>query len=350
MTSLDEGIREGAMAIFEEKYGESVRVVGIGDFSKELCGGVHVRATGEIGLFKIVSETSVAAGMRRIEAVTGEEAYPLRPGARGPRSPGIEKSLGVARKDLPARIDKLQARVDELEKETQGASQEDAGRRRRASFGRGRGPAVTTTVKGIAVLVRRMDGLTMAELRDTGRFPEAEAGSGVVVLGGVSGDKAFVVVTVTKDLTGRVQANALIKELAPVIGGGGGGRPDFAQSGGPGTGELDKALGSSRPSSNAWRPDPRNHPWRGLPKGPRFAKIGRTAMKNAKRISAALLLLALAPCLFAASAADLRKLYDPIIKKVAGKHGIDPELVHIIIRAESNYDTFAVSSAKGPWD
>ena len=108
VTSLDEGIREGAMAIFEEKYGESVRVVGIGDFSKELCGGVHVRATGQIGLFKIVSETSVAAGMRRIEAVTGEGAYQYVRELEDILA-GMEKELGVGRKDLPARIEKLQA-------------------------------------------------------------------------------------------------------------------------------------------------------------------------------------------------------------------------------------------------
>ena len=117
VTSLDEGIREGAMAIFEEKYGESVRVVGIGGFSKELCGGVHVRATGQIGLFKIVSETSVAAGMRRIEAVTGEAAYRYVRELEEALA-GMERSLGVGRKDLPARLEKLQARVDELEKET----------------------------------------------------------------------------------------------------------------------------------------------------------------------------------------------------------------------------------------
>ena len=121
MTSLDEGIREGAMAIFEEKYGESVRVVGIGDFSKELCGGVHVRATGQIGLFKIVSETSVAAGMRRIEAVTGEGAYQYVRELEDILA-GMEKELGVGRKDLPARIEKLQARVTGLEKENEGAA------------------------------------------------------------------------------------------------------------------------------------------------------------------------------------------------------------------------------------
>ncbi|MGZ5439240.1 MAG: alanine--tRNA ligase, partial [Candidatus Aminicenantales bacterium] len=116
VTSLDEGLREGAMAIFEEKYGESVRVVGIGDFSKELCGGVHIRATGQIGLFKIVSEMSVAAGMRRIEAVTGEAAYRYVRELEDTLS-GMELSLGVGRKDLPARIEKLRAQVDDLEKD-----------------------------------------------------------------------------------------------------------------------------------------------------------------------------------------------------------------------------------------
>jgi alanyl-tRNA synthetase len=244
VTSLDEGIRDGAMAIFEEKYGESVRVVGIGDFSKELCGGVHVRATGQIGLFKIVSETSVAAGMRRIEAVTGEEAYRYVRELEDMLA-GMEKSLGVARKDLPGRVEKLQARADEMEKEAKEL------RKRVLVDSMGGGASIagtptvfsTQTIKGIAVHVQRMDGLTMAELRDAADVLKSRMKSGVVVLGGVSGDKAFIVASVTKDLAGRVPANALVKELAPAIGGGGGGRPDFAQSGGSGTGEIDKALG-----------------------------------------------------------------------------------------------------------
>ena len=243
LTSLEEGMREGAMAIFEEKYGETVRVVGIGDFSKELCGGVHARATGQIGLFKVLSETSVAAGMRRIEAVTGEEAYRYVRELEDMLA-GLEKSLGVSRKDLPARVEKLLARVDELESELKAARKKLV-----SGTGAAAGPAggaeatVIKQIKGIAVQVRRMDGLTMGELRDAADALKGKMTSGVVVLGGVSGDKAFLVATVTKDLTARLPANALIKELAPVIGGGGGGRPDFAQSGGPGTTELEKALG-----------------------------------------------------------------------------------------------------------
>jgi len=244
LTSLDEGIREGAMAIFEEKYGESVRVVGIGDFSKELCGGVHVRSTGQIGLFKIVAETSVAAGMRRIEAVTGAAAgryvRELEDGLAG-----LEKALGVSRKDLPARVDKLQARIDELEKDLRELRKKivtGAGSIVARSSVEGKG-TVIKLIKGISVEVRRMeDGLTMAELRDAADALKGKMKRGVVVLGGVSGDKAFLVVSVTKDVAGQVPAGALVKELAPLIGGGGGGRPDFAQSGGPSTGELEKAL------------------------------------------------------------------------------------------------------------
>jgi alanyl-tRNA synthetase len=245
VTSLDEGIREGAMAIFEEKYGETVRVVGIGDFSKELCGGVHVHATGEIGMFKIVAETSVAAGMRRIEAVTGDGA--LRYVAElEDLVVGLEKSLAVSRRDLPVRIEKLQARVDELERELK-----DLRKKALAGTIEARAaaidPSIKTTgnyhIKGIAVEVRRLDGLSMAELRDAADAVKQKLGSGIVVLGAAAGDKAFLVASVTKDLAGRVAANALIKELAQVIGGGGGGRPDFAQSGGAGIGALDKALG-----------------------------------------------------------------------------------------------------------
>jgi alanyl-tRNA synthetase len=243
-TSLEEGIREGAMAIFEEKYGESVRVVRVGDFSKELCGGVHVHATGEIGLFKILSESSVASGMRRIEAVTGEGAF------RYVREledlvVGLERAMGVSRKDLPTRVDKLLARVEELERETKAQRKKiitAAGLAVASSSAEGRA-AVIRSIKGISVHVQRTDGLTIAELRDMADALKQKLASGVVVLGSAREDKAFVVVSVTKDLTGRLQANALIKEMAPVIGGGGGGRPDFAQSGGTRTGELDKALG-----------------------------------------------------------------------------------------------------------
>ena len=234
VTSLEEGLREGATAIFEEKYGETVRVVGIGDFSKELCGGVHVHATGELGLFKIVSEAGVAAGMRRIEAVTGEGAVRYLRELEDELA-GLEKTLGVARRDLPARVEKLQARIEETEREVKIL-------RREKLSGAQATATVEKLVKGFKVEVRRLDGLTMAELRDKADDLKNKLGSGVVVIGSAAEGKALIVASVTKDLVGRVQAGALIKELAPVIGGGGGGRPDFAQSGGPGTGELDKAL------------------------------------------------------------------------------------------------------------
>jgi alanyl-tRNA synthetase len=234
LTSLEEGIREGAMAIFEEKYGESVRVVGIGDFSKELCGGVHVHATGQIGMFKIVAETSVAAGMRRIEAVTGEGAVRYVEELEDLIA-GLEKGLSVSRKDLPARIDKLLAHNEALEKENKNLRKERLGGAKAEA-------TVIKSIKGISVEVRRYDGLGMSELREKADDLKSKLGSGLVVLGAVTADKAFIVASVTKDLTGRIQAGALIKELAPVIGGGGGGRPDFAQSGGPGVAELGKAL------------------------------------------------------------------------------------------------------------
>jgi alanyl-tRNA synthetase len=242
VTSLDEGIREGAMAIFEEKYGESVRVVGIGDFSKELCGGVHVHATGEIGLFKILSEASVASGMRRIEAVTGEGAYRYIQEIEDLVS-GLEKSLGVSRKDLPARFDKLQAGAEELEKEVRALRKKMLAGTIDAKSSADAKTTVMKSIKGINVHVQRVDGLTIAELRDMADSLKQRMGSGVVVLGAAGLDKAFVVASVTKDLAGRVRANALIKEIAPVIGGGGGGRPDFAQSGGSNVADLDKALG-----------------------------------------------------------------------------------------------------------
>ncbi|MEN6310680.1 MAG: alanine--tRNA ligase-related protein, partial [Acidobacteriota bacterium] len=243
VTSLDEGIREGATAIFEEKYGEKVRVVSIGDVSKELCGGVHVNATGRIGLFKILSESSVASGMRRIEAVTGEEALRYL-GELEDLVGGLEKSLATTRKELPARIEKLRDGLESAEKENKAL-------RKKIAFGAGSiegkspvsgKPTVIKSVKGIAVDVQRVEGLAMADLREMADALKQKLGSGVVFLGASDGEKVFLVAAVSKDLTGRISAGALIKEAAPVVGGGGGGRPDFAQAGGNRPEALDKVL------------------------------------------------------------------------------------------------------------
>jgi alanyl-tRNA synthetase len=242
VTSLEEGIREGAMAIFEEKYGERVRLVGIGDISKELCGGVHVRSTGEIGLFKILSEASISSGMRRIEAVTGEEALRYLRELEDEIA-GLEKSLRVSRRDLPAAVEKLVARVDELEKSIRELRKKMITGVGGIASSEGVGiPAVVRKIKGVAVHVQRMDGLTMAELREFADTLRQRLASGVVFLGAVEGGKALLVASVSKDLTSRLGAGALIKEAAPVVGGGGGGRPDFAQAGGNRPGELDRLL------------------------------------------------------------------------------------------------------------
>ena len=238
VTSLEEGIRDGAMAIFEEKYGETVRLVRIGDFSKELCGGIHVHASGEIGMFKILSESSVAAGMRRIEAVTGAEAICHVQELENLMA-GVEQGLGVPRREAAARIEKLRAALEESEKGVRGLRRKLA----REQFGDA-GDGVRA-VKGIPVLVRKAEGLDMNELRDLSDSLRQKIGSGVVILGSVQGDKVFLVVSVSKDLTQRIQAGAVIKELAPLVGGGGGGRPDFAQAGGVNAAALDGALAES---------------------------------------------------------------------------------------------------------
>ncbi len=238
VTSLEEGIRSGAMAIFEEKYGETVRLVQVGDFSRELCGGIHVHASGEIGMFKVLSESSVAAGMRRIEAVTGEEAV------RHVREleelvAGVEQGLGVPRREAASRIEKLRAALEEAEKENR------ALRRKLASEQFGEAGDGVRTVKGIPVLVRKAEGLDMTELRELSDSLKQKLGTGVVILGSALEGKVFLVVSVSKDLTPRIQAGAVIRELAPLVGGGGGGRPDFAQAGGSNPTALDGALDGS---------------------------------------------------------------------------------------------------------
>jgi alanyl-tRNA synthetase len=235
ITTLEEGIKEGATAIFEERYGEKVRVIGISDYSKELCGGIHVRSTGQIGLFKILSEASVASGMRRIEALTGEEAFRYLRDLED-LVMGVEKSLAASRREILAKIDKLKDGLDASEKENRALRKKMAGGTGTGDEGR------TVKVKDVQILVRRAEGLAMAELRELADSLKQKLGSGVVFLGATDGDKVLLVASVSKDLTSRIQAGALIKEAAPVVGGGGGGRPDFAQAGGNRPGELDKLL------------------------------------------------------------------------------------------------------------
>jgi alanyl-tRNA synthetase len=233
--SLEEGLREGAMAIFEEKYGERVRLVAVGDFSKELCGGAHAPLTGEIGLFKIVSETSVAAGLRRIEALTGEEAlHHVQQSER--LLADAARLLNVPRKDVTLQIEKLRDQAREKDHEIRGL-------RQKMLTQSAAEPAETArTIGGVSVLVQKIEGLNPGEARGLADDLKRKIGSGVVILGAVQDDKAFLIAGVTKDLSGRISAAEIIKAIAPLIGGGGGGRPDFAQAGGPKTGELDRAL------------------------------------------------------------------------------------------------------------
>jgi len=238
LTTLEDGVKEGAMAIFEEKYGEKVRLVAVGDFSKELCGGVHVRTTGEIGFFKIISESSIAAGMRRIEALTGEEA--LRYTQEADELLGeIQAALSSPRKDILPHLEKWRLALEEKEKEIKSL------RHKLAQAKTQGGEEQVRKVKGISVVAQRLDGLTMDELRMTADAIKQRLGSGVVILGAEADGKALLVVSVTKDLAGRIPADQVIREIAPLIGGGGGGRPDFAQAGGKKTEFLDRALDES---------------------------------------------------------------------------------------------------------
>ena len=238
ITTLEEGLKEGAMAIFEEKYGEKVRMVIIDDFSKELCGGIHVQSTGQIGLFKIVSEFSIAAGMRRIEALTGEEA--LKSIQENEELVlDLQQALNSPRKELLSQIDKLKTSLKEREKEAKTLRQNLAQLKYLEK------EVQIKKVKGISVLVQKVKGLNNDELRGLADALKQKIGSGVIILGSISEKKVFLVSSVTKDLTGRIRADELIKEISSMLGGGGGGRADFAQAGGTKPEQLDPILKKS---------------------------------------------------------------------------------------------------------
>jgi alanyl-tRNA synthetase len=227
-----------AMALFGEKYGDKVRVVKIGDFSTELCGGTHTRATGEIGLIKLVGEGSVSSGVRRVEAVSGM-------GSLGEfrRDYEVARVVGqiVGGADVSAPADALRARLAAQEEEMKKLRRElDAMRMKSASAAAGDAAAVE--VKGVNVMVQRVDGLERGPMRDLVDQMRGKLGSGVVVLGAAADGKVSLIVGVTKDLTGKVQAGKVVGQLAALVGGKGGGRPDLAEAGGSDAGALDGAL------------------------------------------------------------------------------------------------------------
>jgi alanyl-tRNA synthetase len=236
---IDVAVQElGAMALFGEKYGDKVRVVKIGDFSTELCGGTHTRATGEIGLIKLVGEGSVSSGVRRVEAVSGWGALgEFRRDYEVARVVG--QIVGGAETQAPA--DALRARIAATEEEMKKLRRElDAARMKSASAAAGEASAVE--VKGIKLLVQRIDGLERGPMRDLVDQMRGKLGSGVVVLGAASEGKVALIVGVTKDLTGKVHAGKVVGQLAAMVGGKGGGRPDLAEAGGSDAGALDGAL------------------------------------------------------------------------------------------------------------
>ncbi|MDO6709890.1 alanine--tRNA ligase [Aliiglaciecola sp. 2_MG-2023] len=237
LMGLEEAKNAGAMALFGEKYDENVRVVSMGPFSLELCGGTHVNQTGDIGLFKIVSESGIASGVRRIEAITGQAALQYVQD----QSKLISSISGLLKSE-PANLEnRIVAVVDhtkELEKELSKLKQKMA-----AQAGTDLA-SKTTDVKGVKVLSTKVEGVESKTLRTMVDDLKNQIGSGVIVLGLPADNKVSVIVGVTKDLVGKVKAGELVNYVASQVGGKGGGRPDMAQAGGSQPENLDAAINS----------------------------------------------------------------------------------------------------------
>jgi alanyl-tRNA synthetase len=222
---LDQALQTGAMALFGEKYGDKVRVVQIDTFSKELCGGTHVARTGDIGICKIVYEGSISAGVRRIEAITGEGA--LR---------RFQEALQQQAKYAGVDLEKLMAREKALEHELQQL------KTKAAQAGAGDLESQARDVNGVKVLVAQVDGFDRAQLRTLVDSLRNKWKSAVVVLASVEGSNVSIISGVTKDVTAKVHAGKLAGAVAQAVGGKGGGRPDMAEAGGKDLSALPKAL------------------------------------------------------------------------------------------------------------
>lgn len=232
---LDEAKAKGAMALFGEKYDESVRVLSMGDFSTELCGGTHARQTGDIGLFRITSEAGTAAGVRRIEAVTGEGAIAVM----HQDADALREAAALVKSDAHSVADKVRAVMDktrQLEKELQQLKDQQAAQESASLSSK------AVDVKGVKLLVSHLDNVEAKMLRTMVDELKNQLGSGVVVLATTAEGKVSLVAGVTKDLTGKVKAGELIGMVAQQVGGKGGGRPDMAMAGGSDAAALPQAL------------------------------------------------------------------------------------------------------------
>jgi alanyl-tRNA synthetase len=235
-----EAMAAGAMALFGEKYGDTVRVVSIPGFSLELCGGTHVAATGDIGGFAILSESGVAAGVRRIEAVTGLGALDAMQRQRKSLR-GVLGALHASEEQALEAIERIQSESKRLAREVTQL------RTRLATGGTDGASDDTVDVAGVKLARRRVSGLDKDALRRVADTLKAKVQSGVVVLASENDGKVQIVVAVTPDLTAKLKAGQVVKELAPIVGGGGGGRPDFAEAGGKLPEKIDELL-SAAPS------------------------------------------------------------------------------------------------------
>jgi len=230
----DDAVSSGAMALFGEKYDDEVRVLRFGDFSVELCGGTHVARTGDIGLFKITSESGVASGVRRIEAVTGKAA--LQWVTENQRlMDEVAAMLRSTAGQAAAKVEQLLKRSKELEKEL-------AATRQKLLTGGTSAAEDVTEIDGVKVLAARIDGADAKTLRDAVDRYKDKLQTAIIVLGSVDGGKVRLAAGVTKNTTDRIRAGDVIQPVAEQVGGRGGGRPDFAQAGGNNPEALDEAL------------------------------------------------------------------------------------------------------------
>ena len=233
--SIDDALAEGATALFGERYGEDVRVVSVGDFSMELCGGTHARAVGDIGLFRILHEGSVASGVRRIEALTGEGAL-----LQARKEQHVLSEIGELTRAAPLeeaeRVKRLLDRVKTLERELKDS------RDRQSRDEMGDLASEAKEISGVRLIAVRRDGLQAGELRGIIDAAKGKLQSGVAVVAAVTDGKVAIAAGVTKDLTSRIHAGNLVKEVASLVGGRGGGRQDFAQAGGKDVEKVDDAL------------------------------------------------------------------------------------------------------------